>query len=168
MRLGGARPAPVTLSTIKYKVVVHPNAPAERADTCTLPLCLLYPYVYSMSLPQEKPTSKGTNREPSLDFSVSDCEALLTMLDDDRCHTASPVPRIYGAPRPPQILAHLTPFLALFLWGRDAIGALTVSQTFVGLQRIYKGTYKVIPSIVVTSNWTYLFVHGGSSKKKHI
>ncbi len=46
---------------------------------------------------------------------------------------ASPVPRIYGAPRPPQILAHFTPFLALFLWGRDAIGALTVSQTFVGI-----------------------------------
>jgi hypothetical protein len=56
------------------------------------------------SLPEEhacvlnirKVYSKGTTEKPSLDFSASDCEALLTMLDDDRCHIASPVPRIYG------------------------------------------------------------------------
>ncbi len=60
---GGARPAPVTLSTIiKYKDFVYR----------TLPLFLLYSYVYSMSLPNEKPTSKGTNREPSLVLSVSE------------------------------------------------------------------------------------------------
>jgi hypothetical protein len=35
---------PFTLSTITYEVVVY--APAERADT--LPLFLLYPYMYSM------------------------------------------------------------------------------------------------------------------------
>jgi hypothetical protein len=38
-----ARPSPVTLSTITYKVVVY--APAERADT--LPLFLLYPCMYN-------------------------------------------------------------------------------------------------------------------------
>ncbi len=42
---GGARPPHFTISTIKYKVVVH--APAERANT--LPLLLLYPYKYSAS-----------------------------------------------------------------------------------------------------------------------
>ncbi len=41
---GGARPPPFTLFTITYKVVVY--APAERADT--LPLFLLYPYMYSV------------------------------------------------------------------------------------------------------------------------
>ncbi len=41
---GGALPPPFTISTITYKVVVY--APAERADT--LPLFLLYPYVYSV------------------------------------------------------------------------------------------------------------------------
>jgi hypothetical protein len=64
------------------------------------------------------------------------------MLDDDRCHIASPVPRIYGLPDLPKFWLISPPFLALFLWGRDAIRALTVSQTFVGLHRIYKGTYK--------------------------
>jgi hypothetical protein len=63
------------------------------------PLFLLLPYVYSMSLPQEKPTSKGTNREPSLVLSVSESLAVrffYWQLDDDKCHIASPVPRIYG------------------------------------------------------------------------
>jgi hypothetical protein len=41
---GGARPPHLTISTITYKVVV--DAPAERADT--LPLFLLYPYMYSV------------------------------------------------------------------------------------------------------------------------
>jgi hypothetical protein len=41
---GGARPPPFTLSTITSKVVVY--APAERAGT--LPLFLLYPYMYSV------------------------------------------------------------------------------------------------------------------------
>jgi hypothetical protein len=40
----GARPSPFTISTITYKVVVY--APAVRADT--LPLFLLYPYMYSV------------------------------------------------------------------------------------------------------------------------
>jgi hypothetical protein len=40
---GGAGHPPFTLSTITSKVVVY--APAERADT--LPLFLLYPYMYS-------------------------------------------------------------------------------------------------------------------------
>jgi hypothetical protein len=38
---GRARPSPLTISTITYKVAVY--APAERADA--LPLFLLYPYV---------------------------------------------------------------------------------------------------------------------------
>ncbi len=42
---GGARPPPFTISTITYKVVVY--ATAERAET--LPLFLLYPYMYSMA-----------------------------------------------------------------------------------------------------------------------
>jgi hypothetical protein len=42
--VGGARPPPLTLSTITYKVIVY--APAERADTLTL--ILLYPYIYSV------------------------------------------------------------------------------------------------------------------------
>jgi hypothetical protein len=42
--VGGARPPPFTISTITYKVVMY--APAERADT--LPLFLLYPYMYSV------------------------------------------------------------------------------------------------------------------------
>jgi hypothetical protein len=41
---GGARPPFFTLSTITSKVVVY--ATAERADT--LPLFLLYPYMYSL------------------------------------------------------------------------------------------------------------------------
>ncbi len=44
--VGGERPPPFALSTITYKVVVF--APAERADT--LPLFLLYPYMYSVVL----------------------------------------------------------------------------------------------------------------------
>jgi hypothetical protein len=40
---GGARPPPFTIT---YKVVVY--APAERADT--LPVFLLYPYMYSVVL----------------------------------------------------------------------------------------------------------------------
>ncbi len=44
MRVGGARPPPFTISTITYKVAVY--APAERADT--LPLFLLYSYMYSV------------------------------------------------------------------------------------------------------------------------
>jgi hypothetical protein len=42
----GERTPPFTISSITYKVVVY--APAERADT--LPLLLLYPYLYSMTL----------------------------------------------------------------------------------------------------------------------
>jgi hypothetical protein len=42
----GARPPPFTLSTITDKVVVY--VPAERADT--LPLFLLYPYMYSVGM----------------------------------------------------------------------------------------------------------------------
>jgi hypothetical protein len=41
---GGARPPPFPISTITYKVVLY--APAARADT--LPLFLLYPYMYSV------------------------------------------------------------------------------------------------------------------------
>ncbi len=44
VRVGGARPPPFTISTITYKVVVY--APDEMADT--LPLFLLYPYMYSV------------------------------------------------------------------------------------------------------------------------
>jgi hypothetical protein len=40
----GARLPPFTISTITYKVEVY--APAERART--LPLFLLYPYMYSV------------------------------------------------------------------------------------------------------------------------
>ncbi len=46
VRVGGARPPPFARSTITYKVVVF--TPAERADT--LPLFLLYPYMYSAVL----------------------------------------------------------------------------------------------------------------------
>jgi hypothetical protein len=46
MRVGDARPPPFTQFTITFKVVVY--APAERADTSTLPLYLLYPYIYSV------------------------------------------------------------------------------------------------------------------------
>jgi hypothetical protein len=45
LRVGGARPPPFTRSTITYKIAVC--SPAERADT--LPLFLLYPYMYSVS-----------------------------------------------------------------------------------------------------------------------
>jgi hypothetical protein len=41
--LGGSRPPPFTLFTIKSKVVVYPYAPAERAYT--LILFLLYPFL---------------------------------------------------------------------------------------------------------------------------
>jgi hypothetical protein len=41
---GGGRPPPFAISTITYKVVVY--APAKRADT--LPLFLLYTYMYSV------------------------------------------------------------------------------------------------------------------------
>ncbi len=44
VRVGDASPPPFTISTITYKVLVY--APAERADT--LPLFLLYPYMYSV------------------------------------------------------------------------------------------------------------------------
>jgi hypothetical protein len=44
---GGACPPLFSISTIHYKVVVY--APAERADT--LPLFLLYPYMYSVVRP---------------------------------------------------------------------------------------------------------------------
>jgi hypothetical protein len=40
----GARPPPFNISTIIYKFEVY--GPAERADT--LPLFLLYPYMYSV------------------------------------------------------------------------------------------------------------------------
>jgi hypothetical protein len=43
VRVGGASPPPFTISTVTYKVAVY--TPAERADT--LPLFLLYPYMYS-------------------------------------------------------------------------------------------------------------------------
>jgi hypothetical protein len=43
---GDARPSPFTISTITYKVVGY--APAERAYT--IPLSLLYLYMYSVSL----------------------------------------------------------------------------------------------------------------------
>jgi hypothetical protein len=39
-------PPPFTISAITYKVVMY--APAERADT--LPLFLLYPYMYSVAV----------------------------------------------------------------------------------------------------------------------
>ncbi len=45
VRVGDARPPPFTLPTITSKVVVY--APAERADT--LPLFLLYTYMYSVA-----------------------------------------------------------------------------------------------------------------------
>jgi hypothetical protein len=41
---GGARPPFFTIATITYRVVVY--APAERAGT--LPIFLLYPYMYSV------------------------------------------------------------------------------------------------------------------------
>jgi hypothetical protein len=44
VRVGGAAPPPVIISTVTYKVVVY--APAERADT--LHLFLLYPYLFSV------------------------------------------------------------------------------------------------------------------------
>jgi hypothetical protein len=44
VRVGGARSTPFTISTIIYKVVVY--TPDEKADT--LPLFLLYPYMYSL------------------------------------------------------------------------------------------------------------------------
>jgi hypothetical protein len=43
---GGKRPPPFTISTITYEVVVYTRA--ERADT--LPLFLLYPYMYSVQI----------------------------------------------------------------------------------------------------------------------
>jgi hypothetical protein len=43
---GGPSPPPFTLSTVMSKVVVY--APAERADA--LPLFLLYPYIYSVTV----------------------------------------------------------------------------------------------------------------------
>jgi hypothetical protein len=43
---GGARPPPFTLSAITYKVLVY--ALAESGDT--LPLFLLYPYMFSVVL----------------------------------------------------------------------------------------------------------------------
>jgi hypothetical protein len=51
VRVGDARPPPFTILTIPYKVVVY--APDERVDT--LPLFLLYPYMYSVN----KTTSQG-------------------------------------------------------------------------------------------------------------
>ncbi len=42
---GGTRPPPFTISTITYQVLMY--APAEMADT--LPLFLLYPYMYSVA-----------------------------------------------------------------------------------------------------------------------
>jgi hypothetical protein len=48
--MGGARPPPLTISTITYKVVVY--VLADRADT--RPLFLLYPYMYSVIAPAYK------------------------------------------------------------------------------------------------------------------
>jgi hypothetical protein len=48
VRLGGARPPPFTLSTLSCGLELR-VVPAERADT--LPLFLLYPYLYSAVLP---------------------------------------------------------------------------------------------------------------------
>jgi hypothetical protein len=45
----GAHPPPFTLSTITYKVVVY--SPDEKAGT--LPLFLLYPFMYSVVVPSE-------------------------------------------------------------------------------------------------------------------
>ncbi len=53
---GGAHPPPFNISTIMYKAVVY--APAERADT--LPIFLLYPYVYFCAGPH--PSTKGWGR----------------------------------------------------------------------------------------------------------
>jgi hypothetical protein len=44
VRVRGSTPTPLSTSTITYKVAVY--APAERAET--LPLFLLYPYMYSV------------------------------------------------------------------------------------------------------------------------
>ncbi len=55
MRVGGARSPPFTISTISYKVVVY--SPAERADT--LPLFLLYPYMYSEGQSNPERRRKG-------------------------------------------------------------------------------------------------------------
>ncbi len=42
---GECTPTPYTITAITYNVVVSTRAPAERADS--LPLFLLYPYIYS-------------------------------------------------------------------------------------------------------------------------
>jgi hypothetical protein len=47
---GGAHPAPFTLFTITYNVMMY--SPAERAET--LALFLLYPYMYSVGLKVHK------------------------------------------------------------------------------------------------------------------
>ncbi len=47
---GGCRPPPFTLYTITSKVVVY--VPAERAET--LPLFLLYPYMYFVRLTHQR------------------------------------------------------------------------------------------------------------------
>jgi hypothetical protein len=54
----GARPPHFTLSTITSKVVVY--APAKRADT--LPLFLLYPYMYSVVHSELRQTDRQTGR----------------------------------------------------------------------------------------------------------
>jgi hypothetical protein len=53
---GGCTPIPFHyISTITYKIVVY--TPAERADT--LPLFLLYPFVYSVFTPVPKVGTSG-------------------------------------------------------------------------------------------------------------
>jgi hypothetical protein len=54
MRVGDARPTHF-YSIYHHQVVVH--APAERADT--LPLFLLYPYVYSVAQTMEEATARA-------------------------------------------------------------------------------------------------------------
>jgi len=60
--VGGARPPPFTITTTTYKVVVY--APAERVDT--LPLFLLYPYMYSVN----KTTSQGGPGDDALSMTA--------------------------------------------------------------------------------------------------
>ncbi len=58
----GCTPTPCHFIYHQVQSCGVPYAPAERADT--LPLFLLYPYVYSVSLPHEKSTVKELTENP--------------------------------------------------------------------------------------------------------
>ncbi len=79
--VGDARPPTFTVSTITSKVVVY--APAERADT--LPLFLLYPYMYSVRVTSSRYIQTKVFRRTTVHFISSICSECINVLPRLNC-----------------------------------------------------------------------------------